>query len=308
MVNVSSAFKTALQAGEPQRWLFVWSDGTLSSNEEIDVEAGVGYDEMFCSETDLTIGLTPSSQISFSLLNGEYQWTGFSFGWFNASLGVRVNRVRNDSPRTNHPVLTVSGNSLTVSGNGWLETYELCPFGRFYAERPDIIRRVLIDINAMDQMQLFEQDMPSDTDLGITYPITAGALLTAMCTYLQVTSTVSATFMNYDMTLASRPKSFDTATMRDVLGWIAEIACSVARFNREGNLAFVWLNRVDRSFSETDYVDFERTEYQTTAVNKLSVRNDDSTAETVLGTGDSPYMIQDNPFLNQVASSGGGGT
>lgn len=303
MISVSNAFVTALRAGAPQRWLFAWADGTLTTNEDISVEAGVKYDETFCSETDLTVGLTPSSSISFVLLNGQYQWLGFNFGWFTASLSVRIATQRNASPITRHPVLTLNGNTLTVNGNGSLDTYELCSFGKFFAETPSIIRKYQIDIMANDQMLLFEQDMPSDAALHLTYPVSAGTLLAAMCTYLEV-PLATTTFLNSEMTLASRPSVFNTSSMREVLGMIAEVGCSIARFDRQGRLSLRWLNRLSRSYDEHNYTEFERTEYQTTAVNKLSVRNSDSTAESVVGTGDSPYMIQDNPFLNQTVEGG----
>lgn len=304
MINVSNAFITALRAGAPQRWLFAWADGTLTSNEDISVEDGVSYDETFCSETDLTVGLTPSSQMSFVLLNGDLRWVDFAFGWFTASLGVRIAVEQDGSSPTRHPVLTVSGTTLTVSGNGTLETYELCPFGTFFADRPAVVRKYLIDITANDRMLLFDQDMPSDVALGITYPVTAAALLTAMCNYLNVPVDLTTFTINSGMTLASRPEAFEGASMRDVLGMIAEVGCSIARFNRSGVLCMKWLNRLIRSFDEHDYTEFERTEYQTVAVDKLSVRNADSTSESVIGTGDSPYMILDNPFLNQTVEGG----
>lgn len=308
MITVSSAFSTALAAGEPQRWVFKWDNGSVLSNEDISIEDGVSYDETFCSETDLTVGLTPSSSISFVLMNDEYQFLNFSFGWFVAKLGVRTAVVENDSAPTLHPTLTLSQNDtvLTVSGNGYLETYELVPFGRFYVEEPAILRKHTIEITALDQMQLFEEDMPSASALNITYPVSAADLLSAMCTYLDVDIASSMytggvlTFTNSTVTLASEPKSFSSASMREVLGWIAEVACCVARFNRNGELVFVWLNRLTRSYSEGNYTGFDRTEYSTTPVDKLSIRNEDSTEETVVkdpNTEDSPYMIQDNPFL-----------
>jgi hypothetical protein len=305
MVQVSNDFLAALQAGAPQRWAFIWANGTILTNEDISVEDGVRYDETFCSETDLTVGLTPSCTMSFTLLNDQLQLLNFPFGRFTAKLGVRLSVTANNSAATDHPTVVVDGNSMTVSGNGKLETYELCPFGVFYAERPDILRKVLIDIEAFDQMVLFDRDMPSATALNITYPITAGALLQAMCTYLSTATgtTIAAdsyTFTNYSVQLAKEPESFKTASMRDVLGWIAELACAVARFNRSGTLTFVWLNRINKSYDEHNYTEFERTEFSTTSVSKLSVRNADQTQETVVGTGDSPYMIQDNPFLNQA--------
>lgn len=305
MIQVSNAFKAALQARAPQRWAFIWANGTILTNEDISVEDGVHYDETFCSETDLTVGLTPSSVMSFTLLNDELQLVNFPFGRFEAKLGVRLSVTENDSAATDHPTVSISGNTMTVSGNGKLETYELCSFGVFYAERPDVVRKVLISVEAFDQMVLFDRDMPSATALNITYPITAGALLQAMCSYLStVTGTTIAassyTFTNYSVQLAKEPESFKTASMRDVLGQIAELACSIARFNRSGTLTFLWLNRINTSYNEHNYTEFERTEFSTTSVNKLSVRNGDQTQETVVGSGGSPYMIQDNPFLNQA--------
>lgn len=298
MIQVSTAFLTALQQGAPQRWVFAWSDGTLMSNEDISVDDGVSFDETFCSETDLTVGLTPSARIAFTLLNKDYQWQDFGFGRFSAYLGVRTAWEKNNSAAVRRPALALNGTTLTVNGNGRLETYEMAPFGIFNADRPSIMHKTLISIEAMDLMQLFEADMPSASALNISYPVTAKALLTAMCGYLGVTLG-SDSWLNEGLTLAKAPKQFTAATMRDVLGYIAEAACAVARFNRQGQLVLVWLNRLQRSYDEHSYTDFEYTDYSTKAVNKLSVRNEDSTQQTVLssGDGDSAYMIQDNPFL-----------
>lgn len=304
MISVSNAFVTALHSGAPQRWAFIWdADGTILTNEDISVEDGVSYDETFCSETDLTIGLTPSSRMSFTMLNANYQWLNFPFGKFTAKLGVRIAVTNNNSPRTRHPVIAISGNTMTASGNGKLETYELCPFGVFYAKRPDILRKTQITVEAYDSMTLFDRNMPSFATLGLTsFPVSAGALLDAMCAYLGVSTVtdLSSTFLNHAVTLTKEPSNYSSSSMRDVLSNIAELACSIARFNREGLLNFVWLNRTGVSYNERGYVSFDRTEYSTTPVNKLSVRNDDQTQETIIGTGGSAYMIQDNPFLNQA--------
>lgn len=307
MISVSNAFLTALHAGAPQRWAFVWdADNTILTNEDISVEEGVSYDETFCSETDLTIGLTPSSHMSFTMLNADYQWLNFPFGRFTAKLGVRISVTENGSARTRRPTIVINGNTMTASGNGVLETYELAPFGIFYAKRPDILRRTQIAVDAYDAMTLFDCNMPSFATLGISdssLPVSAGTLLDAMCSYLNVTTVtdLSSTFLNHGVTLAKEPENFSTSSMRDVLAYIAELGCAIARFNREGKLNLVWLNPINVSYNEHGYVAFDRTEYATTPVNKLSVRNEDQTQETVVGTGTtSPYMIQDNPFLNQA--------
>ena len=96
------------------------------------------------------------------------------------------------------------------------------------------------------------------------------------------------------------PEQFENATMREVLGWVAEAACSNARFNRDGLLEFFWFNTsVVTRYDEHNYSDFTPTWYATAAIDGLHIRNGDSTKEYTIGGGDNAYMIQDNPFLRQ---------
>ena len=302
MITPSQAFQTAYESGAPQRMVFQFINGTIISNEDIDVSAGVDFNEIFCSETDLTIGLCPSSEISFTLLNDDGHYNNFTYGQFTAYLGVLTGTTVNSSAATARPTIAISGSTMTVTGNGKQETYAIIPMGTFIALKPAIVDKVEIAVTANDLMTLFEQDMPSATALGITYPVTASDLLRAMCTYLNVTAT-SYTFLNSDLTLASDPSTSGDKTMRDVLSWIAEIACANARFNRAGQLQFVWLNPVTKTFDESGYTQFESVWYESGTVDKLHTRNADSTAESVLGTGSQAYMIQDNPFLRIDDSS-----
>lgn len=307
MVTVSAAFLAGLAdpSNHPQRIVLQFDSGTIISNEDVDVEGGVDFHEVFCSETDLTIGLTPSSELQFGLLNDDGHWTQFGFGAFNAYIGVRLSYTANSSAKVQRPSITINGTAMTVNGNGRNESYELMPIGRFIAPRPAVVQKMLIDVQANDQMTLFDKDMPSDSDLGVTYPITAGTLLQKLCTYVGVTP-VTTTFTNSTLSLSSRPKSFDTSTMREVLGWIAEAACANARFNRQGQLEMAWLTDATaaRTFDENAYTSFEPSWFETPKVSKLHIRNEDSTAEAVVGDGDNAYMIQNNPFLRQSEVSG----
>lgn len=303
MVTVSAAFMAGLAdpANHPQRIVFEFeADGAIISNEDIDVDSGVDFHETFCSETDLTIGLTPSSELSFVLFNDDRLWNEYEFGTFTAYIGVRLSWQKNNSEPVRRPEITISGTSMTVSGNGILETYELMSLGKFIAPRPSIVMKDQIDIRANDQMTLFDEDMPSDTDLGVTYPITAGQLLQKLCDYVDV-DPVTTTFTNSTLSLSKRPDSFDDSTMREVLGWIAEAACANARFNRSGLLELAWFNDVTASkeYDESNYTAFEPTWFESPRVSKIHIRNEDSTAEAIIGTGDVCYMIQNNPFLRQ---------
>ena len=302
MVNVSQDFLNGLAdpQNHPQRIVFLFGDGAIISNEDIDVDSGVDFREVFCSETDLTIGLTPSSEISFVLFNDDRIWNEYEFGTFTAYIGVRLEWEPDNSQIVRRPTITIEDNEMTVSGNGKLETYELMSLGVFIAPRPSIVLKDQIDIRANDQMTLFDEDMPSDTDLGVTYPITAGTLLQKLCTYVGV-SPVTTTFTNSTLSLSSRPDSFNNSTMREVVGWIAEAACANARFNRSGLLELAWFTDVTstKTYNEGNYTAFEPCWFESPRVSKIHIRNEDSTAEAIIGTGDVCYMIQNNPFLRQ---------
>lgn len=296
MVNVSTAFRNAVANGNPQRIVFQFTNGTIISNEDVSVDSGVDFHESFCSETDLTIGLTPSAEMSFVLLNDDAHWNSFTFGTFKAYIGVRLSVSSNGSAKVKRPAITISGTTMTVSGNGVSETYELCKMGTFIAPRPAVVQKKMIDIFANDQMKLFDPDMPSDSALGVTYPISAGNLLKKLCNYVGITCT-SYSFLNNGLQLSARPDKFDSSTMREVVSWIAEAAGSIARFNRDGQLELVWFNTVSRTYDEGNYTMMEPAWYAVPKVDKLVIRNDDSTAEDAVGSGSNAYTIQSNPFL-----------
>ena len=288
----SNTFRTAVANGNKQRMVFQFTSGTIISNEDIDIESGVDFHETFCSETDLTIGLCPSSEISFVLLNDDGHWSSFTFGTFYAYIGVLISSTANGSSAVRRPSISISGTSMTVSGNGVSETYELCKLGTFIAPRPAVVHKKRIDVQANDQMTLFYDDFPSD----ITFPKTAGQLLQALCTKVGVSAT-TYTFLNSTLSLATKPDTYETCTMREVLGHIAEVAGAIARFNRDGNLELAWFNTVQRTFNEGNYTGFEPSWYTVPLVNKLTVRNDNSNAESTVGSGSNAYLIQNNPFL-----------
>lgn len=297
MQTLSTTLKAAVAAGNPQRVLLefikkpngsAYSPVKQFSNEDILISDGLRLKEEFNSETDLTIGLCPSAEIQFNMLNDNNQLVNFQFGTFRAYLGAMIT---SGTP-------TSSAKTVTFSEGGGNYLYEFSPLGTFIAQRPDIVRKKTISVDSNDQMVLFDIDMPSKTALGITYPVTLSVLCQAMCTYVGV-SLKSNTWLNSTLSVAKEPEQFETATMREVLGWIAEAGCSNARFNRDGLLEFVWFNTVNKTYDEHDYSEFTPTWYATKAIDGLHIRNADSTTEFTVGTGSNAYMIQDNPFLRQ---------
>lgn len=290
MYAVSTALRSAIDAGSPQRILLDFGGTSVFSNEEIAITDGVNFTEMFTTGDDLTIGCCPSAELSFSLLNDTGMFNDFQFGQFTAYLGARI-----DSG-------TPTEMTKTFTENGVTKTYAFAPLGTFVADRPDIVKKKKLAIVANDRMTLFDTPMPDKTALNITYPITLGNLLSAMCTYLSVTLK-SSTFTNSTMSVASEPKQFGNATMREVLGWIAEAACAIARFDRNGQLEIRWYSTVNKTFAESSYSEFTPAWFATDAITGTHIRNGNSNATLDLGTDTNVYIIQDNPFLRQDDSN-----
>lgn len=289
MYQLSQTLSAAIAAGNPQRVLIEFMDYdpvVQFSNEDIVISNGLHMAAEFNAETDIAIGQCPSAEISFTLWNDVAQVSNFEFGTFKAYLGARI-----DSG-------TPTGKTKTFTEDGQTVTYEFAPLGVFVAERPDIVKKSVINVTANDRMTLFDTDMPSKETLNLTYPTTMSVLFQKMCAYLNVPY-ASATFLNSDLVISKEPKQFESATMRDVLKWIAEASGSNARFNRDGVLEFVWFTTVNKTYTESNYKDFTPTWYETAAIDGLHIRNADSTSEYVVGTGSNAYLIQDNPFLRQ---------
>lgn len=310
MYVLSNTLQAAIDAGSPQRVLidfFAKPDGepyldesglpTLISfsNEDILMTDGIRLTSEFNSETDLTIGLCPSAQIRFSMLNDRGQLEDFEFGMFRAYIGARL--VSSIWGRTSYVKEFVE--------DGQTVYYEFAPLGVFIAQRPDIVRKKIIEVDANDRMVLLDKEMP--TDVTITYPTTLYNLAKFICDTIESNLLKTNTWMNSDITVSAEPEQFTGATMREILGWIAEAACANAMFNREGKLEFKWFTQVDRTYDENSYSEFTPSWYETQGIDSLHIRNADSTAENTFyppdsETNDNAYMIQDNPFLRQPES------
>lgn len=304
MYAVSQAFRTALNAGNPQRIFIVYlegtSAGTIMTNEHIAIDAGVNLHETWCDDVDVTIGNCGSSQINFVVFNDDGEWNDFAFGRFKAYIGVETSE--DDSQITE---LTCAVNDValtaTVDVGGVHSEYALMPLGVFTGTRPNVVEKNEISVSSNDLMTLFDIDMPTRSNLGLSNSaLTASAILQAMCGYVGVTA-VSYTFLNSSTTLSEWPESFESCTMRDVLGWIAELGCSNALFNRDGQLELRWIQTTSASYDENQYLDNAPYWYTTPAVDSVYVRDTMMAEEDHRGIGNNSYLIQDNPFVGVIS-------
>ena len=188
---------------------------------------------------------------------------------------------------------------LTINAGGTAYTYEFVPLGHFVADRPNVPTVNEIDFNCNDLMMKFEKDMPDDTTLELTYPLAISTLLDKMCSYVGGTNGVGS-FINDSATISSRPEEFNSATMRDVLKWIAEAAGGNIKFNRNGELKIKWLQQTQQAYGPNMYKTFNPYWYETSTVTQLKNRASDGSYDNSSGSGDEIYLIQDNPLLRGV--------
>lgn len=192
-----------------------------------------------------------------------------------------------------------TGKRLNIFDSGIKSTYEFAPLGWFKAERPKAPDVIEIDMSCYDYMVKFDEDMPTDKKLGVTYPVTLSNLLKKLCDYVGITLKTTS-FINSTAKITERPEEFDSATMRDVVRWIAEAGAGNARMNRDGQLVIDWIRTTDQTLTPNDYESFNPYWYRTKKITKLYNRATDGSYEKTRGSGDEAYLIQDNPILKGV--------
>lgn len=91
MVSASQSFHEAVAQGNPQRCLLDFGT-TFFTNEDIDLDTGLRFDESINMDVNLTIGKAPASEISFTLFNDERRLETYKFGQMVASIGVNTSQ------------------------------------------------------------------------------------------------------------------------------------------------------------------------------------------------------------------------
>lgn len=180
--------------------------------------------------------------------------------------------------------------------SGGVDKYEYVPLGTFHFSTPEQRRVANISCEALDGMQLFNVDV-DDWWASLTWPLTRGQLLQSLCTYVGVTLKTT-TFPGSTESIASAPMAGNGLVGKDVLGWIAETACSYARMSRDDRLELVWFAAQDVKLTQNQHFGDSPAEYETPAVQALHVMVANTDLGVMLpegGTGNE-YQVLDNPL------------
>lgn len=182
-------------------------------------------------------------------------------------------------------------------GNVQALVTEYVPLGYFKASRPKVLSSALVEIEAYDRM--INLDVIADTWFNsIVFPKSINQLIEAFCTQYGITldnALYSDPLPNGSLTYASRFIKLENVTAREVLGYLAEVTGSVARFTRDGKLRFDWFKANTLSipwwFEQTVY------SYNVARITGVIIRSSEDDAGQGYGTSVNPYVITDNIFL-----------
>jgi hypothetical protein len=194
----------------------------------------------------------------------------------------------------NNSAIVFEDAAMTVySMDGTYEVYEMCPLGVFNAERPATVRQIVVKFTAYDNMSLTDVDVTS-WFAALTYPKTLGAMYAALCTELGITTTTT-TFINSTHSYASAPFTSNSLTGRQLLKYIAEAACAIARCDRDGNLLLDWFAAETHTISQLTGITIA--EYDVAAIDKLQVQAETTDIGAIIGTGTNAYVLLASPLI-----------
>lgn len=196
-----------------------------------------------------------------------------------------------------------SGRGISYQGkmayefaSGGVDKYEYVPLGTFYFNTPEQRRVANISCEALDGMQLINVDV-DDWWAALKWPLTRGQLLQSLCAHVGVTLETT-TFPGSTTSIASAPMAGNGLVGKDVLGWIAETACSYARMSRDGGLELVWFTTQSVKLTRNQHFGDSPAEYETPAVEALHVMVANTDLGVMLpenGSGNE-YQVLDNPL------------
>ena len=312
MVNVDPKFHTLIASDNPQTRIRVYfiSD-TVDCTDDEDVEtngyllisdlsqtdsntmigqAGIEIDEYFNKDRNITIGETVSSTFSTTFLNWNGILNDFQFGRCKIYLDV-----------------------FDSDDSAWLP----CPRGVYIIDMPTKRKVQLVSVTAYDQMQLLDQIADNwwnalDFGSGLTLRDIFESLASAVGVRTNypgarvgdaiIPVVIEDPMINGETyTYTSRPFVSVERTYRDILNWIAEAACGIAKFDRNGYLKIEFFSpvsyNVDADTMPTNVLAYDQAEYSVAVIDALQVSASSTDIGVVVGTGSNAYRMVDNGFM-----------
>lgn len=259
--------------------LLIGKAGDTDSNGRIG-QNGVVFNELFNPDKNIQIGRAVSSQIGMTLLNADGALDNFAYGRCKVYLDV-----------------------YDTANSAWLS----CPMGVYIIELPTKRKVQLINVAGFDQMT--KLDAICDTwwnGLNWSGGLTLLQIVDSMAAQLglSVSSNTASAIVNDSLSYTAAPFDCVEVTYREVLEYIAEATCTVARFDRNGALDLRWFDGTSPSVViNTNTVGnlcltIDKAEYKVQKADLLRAKFAEGDIGVTVGSGSNEYVIQNNLFLN----------
>lgn len=274
MIHVSSEFKEIMMQRQDfkENAEVTFSDGTVLHLEEKDFSITNNSVVDSADANAVPIGAAICRNIQMELLNEDDHLEKYDF------YGARIRLY------------------LTFE---LLNTIEKIEFGTFTVTAPECYGTTVV-VNASDDM--YKANAAYSTDL--PFPATAGAVLRDACSRCSILmETIS--FLHDDFQIQTKPSG--DYTFRQVIGYLAMIACGNARINRSGKLEILTYdldftrechNLTEWKSLTMDTSDITITGIQTTRKVKKTEGEKETEVEETVRAGSEGYMLTvSNPLV-----------
>lgn len=274
MIHVSSEFKEIMMQRQDfkENAEVTFSDGTVLHLEEKDFSITNNSVVDSADANAVPIGAAICRNIQMELLNEDDHLEKYDF------YGARIRLY------------------LTFE---LLNTIEKIEFGTFTVTAPECYGTTVV-VNASDDM--YKANVAYSTDL--LFPATAGAVLRDACSRCSILMGTTS-FLHDDFQIQTKPSG--DYTFRQVIGYLAMIACGNARINRSGKLEILTYdldftrechNLTEWKSLTMDTSDITITGIQTTRKVKKTEGEKETEVEETVRAGSEGYMLTvSNPLV-----------
>lgn len=270
MQNTSSVYKELIkQSGRTfkAKILCTLSDGSCIELADKDIMQGsLKISSAVSNEGSFDVGCAIIGELDFEIDNSDGNYNNMSFE--NAEFDVRIGLV------------TAQKYDGTI-------TIEWIKKGLYTAEEITVNGKY-ISIVAFDYMAKFDKDF---ADLNLAFPVSLADIMSAICLHCGVAYGSLADFPYASYVVSDEGTIDESTTCRDMISYVAQIACSYAYIDTSGYLRLGWYTDTDISVDEKQKLN------GTVTVTGVQMTN--ALDETVyqLGTMDYCLIMDDNPLV-----------
>lgn len=238
MRNVSKQFKEVLK--DKNRHMLHWADITLTNgttlnldNNDLMQRGGLKIDDATSGSNSFDVGSVIINRLTLTLDNSEDEYSTYDFDGASvvAYLGLKL-------------------------PDG---TTERIRMGTYTVDEPKAVGSTVV-LDCLDNIRLLDESYSKST---LQYPATLLQIVRDACECCGL-SLNTKNFEYSDYTVESRPDD-EATTFREVMSWVAQIACKFVRCDAYGQIFLRW-------YDESDYVE----EFALTDERENKIHTDDS--------------------------------